>query len=60
MDAVLLALPIELNYPVSRAAAGAGKHVLCEKPVGQNREELQGAVGLAEEFGGYIHGGRGQ
>ncbi len=51
VDAVLLALPIELNYPVSRAAAKAGKHVLCEKPVGQSRQEAQGAMGLASEFG---------
>jgi predicted dehydrogenase len=51
VDAVLLALPIELNYPVSRAAAAAGKHVLCEKPVGQSQQEAQGAVGLPAEFG---------
>jgi predicted dehydrogenase len=51
VDAVLLALPIELNYPVSRAAAAAGKHVLCEKPVGQNMDEARGAVGLPAEFG---------
>lgn len=51
VDAVLLALPIQLNYPVSRAAAAAGKHVLCEKPVGQSMEEAHGAIGLAKEFG---------
>ncbi len=51
VDAVLIALPIELNYPVSRAAAEAGKHVLCEKPVGQSMEEARGAAGLAAEFG---------
>jgi len=51
VDAVLICLPIELNYPVSRAAAAAGKHVLCEKPIGQSMEEARAAVGLSAEFG---------
>ena len=51
VDAVLICLPIELNYPVSRAAAAAGKHVLCEKPIGQSRDEARAAVSLSAEFG---------
>ncbi|MFC1544716.1 Gfo/Idh/MocA family protein [Gemmatimonadota bacterium] len=49
VDAVLLALPIELNFPASLAAASAGKHVLCEKPVGQSRDEARRAERLAAE-----------
>jgi predicted dehydrogenase len=48
VDAVLICLPIELNYQVSRAAISAGKHVLCEKPIGQSNEEAQAALGLGE------------
>lgn len=51
VDAVLLALPIELNYPLSLAAARAGKHVLCEKPLGQNAEEARKAVSLSSDHG---------
>jgi predicted dehydrogenase len=29
----------------------AGKHVLCEKPLGMNAEEVRGAMGVAEEAG---------
>lgn len=51
VDAVLICLPIELNYPVSRAAAAAGKHVLCEKPIGQSMEETRAAVEIPAEYG---------
>jgi predicted dehydrogenase len=39
VDAVLISLPIELNYPVSKAAVEEGKHVICEKPSGANDAE---------------------
>ncbi|MFH1069461.1 MAG: Gfo/Idh/MocA family oxidoreductase [Candidatus Glassbacteria bacterium] len=51
VEAVLVCLPIELNFPASLAAARAGKHVLCEKPVGQSLEETHQAVELASRFG---------
>ena len=51
VEAVLICLPIELNYPVSRAAAAAGKHVLCEKPIGQSKEEARAAVNIPAEYG---------
>jgi len=51
VDAVLICLPIELNYEVSRGAAAEGKHVLCEKPMGQNNEEARAAAGLGEKYG---------
>jgi len=48
VDAVLISLPIELNYPVSRAAAEAGKHVICEKPPGADLDEGRTYVELVE------------
>lgn len=41
LDAVLLALPIPLNYPVSKACLDAGIAVLCEKPAGSNAIEAE-------------------
>ncbi len=51
VEAVLVCLPIELNCPVSEAAAAAGKHVLCEKPMGQSLEEVGRAVRFSERYG---------
>lgn len=39
VDAVLISLPIPLNYPVAREALAAGKDVLCEKPAGVDLAE---------------------
>ena len=47
VDAVLISLPIPLNYPVTRAALEAGKHVICEKPAGANEAEGRAFVELA-------------
>jgi len=47
VDAVLISLPIPLNYPVSRDALHAGKHVICEKPAGANLAEGRAFVDLA-------------
>ncbi len=41
LDAVLIALPIMLNYPVSKACLDAGIAVLCEKPAGANAAEAE-------------------
>ncbi|HEY8291658.1 MAG TPA: Gfo/Idh/MocA family oxidoreductase, partial [Thermomicrobiales bacterium] len=34
VEAVLISLPIPLNYQVTRECLAAGKHVICEKPTG--------------------------
>ncbi|CAN5828392.1 hypothetical protein BH20CHL2_BH20CHL2_09970 [soil metagenome] len=34
VDAVLISLPIPLNYSVTKDALDVGKHVICEKPTG--------------------------
>ncbi|MBA3416814.1 MAG: Gfo/Idh/MocA family oxidoreductase [Chloroflexia bacterium] len=47
VDAVLISLPIPLNYPVSKDALEAGKHVVCEKPAGKNLAEGRAFVELA-------------
>jgi predicted dehydrogenase len=47
VDAVLISLPIPLNYAVTREAVAAGKHVVCEKPSGANRAEGRAFVELA-------------
>lgn len=46
-DAVLISLPIHLNADAMRAAARAGKHIICEKPLAAN---LAQAEHLAEEL----------
>jgi predicted dehydrogenase len=46
IEAVDIALPIHLNYAVTQAALGAGKHVFVEKPMAAN-------LGEAEEMRGW-------
>ena len=49
VDTVLISLPISLNYPVTRDALEAGKHVICEKPSGANAEEMNAFVDLERQ-----------
>lgn len=51
LDAVLLASPAELHADQVVAFAGAGKHILCEKPLALNLEDADRAVAAAEEAG---------
>lgn len=44
VEAVLVSLPIHLNAQVMLEAARAGKHVICEKPVGSNLQQAQEVV----------------
>ncbi len=39
IDAVLISVPIPMNYPVTAEALSAGKQVICEKPVGVDLAE---------------------
>ncbi|MDZ4821302.1 MAG: Gfo/Idh/MocA family oxidoreductase [Planctomycetota bacterium] len=51
VDAVYIPLPNEMHLPYVDAAAKAGKHILCEKPLALNEEEAQRMVEVASNFG---------
>ncbi|WP_274649754.1 Gfo/Idh/MocA family protein [Paenibacillus humicola] len=48
VEAVIIAYPFELNYELTKAALGAGKHVLVEKPLAATLEEGRELVSLSE------------
>jgi predicted dehydrogenase len=50
VDAVYIPLPNHLHVPVSIQALEAGKHVLCEKPIGLSSAEGQQLVDVARRF----------
>ena len=41
VDAVIIATPNFTHLPIALAAAKHGKHIMCEKPLGINKEEVQ-------------------
>lgn len=51
IDAVYIASPNSLHYPMSRLFLENGKHVLCEKPAGISYAEVKELVRLSEERG---------
>jgi len=51
VDAVYISLPNALHVPWSLLALGAGKHVLCEKPLTRRPEEAEAAFDAAEARG---------
>jgi len=51
IDAIYNPLPNHLHLPWSRRAAEAGKHVLCEKPVGLNAAEAQELIAVRDRTG---------
>lgn len=60
LDIAVVATTHDALAPISTAALSAGKHVLCEKPLGRNPREAQQAVAAAEQSGrvlkvGYNH-----
>jgi predicted dehydrogenase len=50
VEAVLIALPIYLNYAVTRDALQAGKHVMVEKPLAANLDEARQMLLLDRTF----------
>lgn len=50
-DAVDLCLPNHLHLEFGVAAARAGKHILCEKPLGRTAEEAKALLAAASEAG---------
>jgi len=51
VQAVDICLPNYLHAPVAMAAAAAGKHVLCEKPMATSVADAQAMIGAAEKAG---------
>jgi predicted dehydrogenase len=49
VDAVVIATPNITHPPIAIAAAKAGKHVMCEKPLGLNLEDVLAMVRAAED-----------
>jgi len=57
LDAVDVCLPNHLHAPATVVALEAGKHVLCEKPLGRSRAEAQTMVDAAEKAGRVLMAG---
>jgi D-xylose 1-dehydrogenase (NADP+, D-xylono-1,5-lactone-forming) len=51
IDAVYISLPNALHLEWTRRALQAGRHVLCEKPLGRRRADVEAAFDLAEREG---------
>lgn len=51
VDALAIAVPNDLHAPIAIAAANAGKHVMCEKPLALSLIEADAMVAAAREAG---------
>jgi predicted dehydrogenase len=51
VDAVYIATPANLHYEEAFQAASAGKHILCEKPLGMSVDEAERMTAVAAEMG---------
>jgi predicted dehydrogenase len=51
IEAVYIPLPNHLHVPMSICAAEAGKHVLCEKPIGLNAEDARKIMAVRDRTG---------
>ncbi len=50
VEAVIILLPIPLNYPVTKKALMAGKHVMVEKPLAKNLAEAKKMLRLDRSY----------
>ena len=51
VDAVVIATPNDTHRPIAVAAAKAGKHVMCEKPLGLGAQEVREMYEAARDAG---------
>lgn len=51
IDVILVCTPPDIHADISTAAMRAGKHVLCEKPLGRTLEEAEKMLAVARETG---------
>jgi predicted dehydrogenase len=51
IDAVVIATPNDTHRPIAVAAAEAGKHVMCEKPLGLSAQEVRTMYESARDAG---------
>ncbi|ACL69878.1 Gfo/Idh/MocA family protein [Halothermothrix orenii] len=50
LDAFDIMVPIEINYETTEAVAEAGKPIICEKPLGATREQIEAARNLVDRY----------
>jgi predicted dehydrogenase len=51
LDAIVVATPDYLHYPMTMAALAAGMHVLCEKPLAMTAQQAKEVADKAEAMG---------
>ena len=57
VDVVIVSVPNKYMLPVVTEALKAGKHVLCEKPLGRNSSEAEQMIAVAQETDGVFQVG---
>jgi predicted dehydrogenase len=57
VDAVIIATSDDFHVPAATRALEAGKHVLCEKPLGVTVDEVEGLQGPSNGAGRILHVG---
>lgn len=57
VDAVIIAVPTELHYPIAKICLEKGKHVLVEKPITRKVEQAEELFKIAEEKNLALHVG---
>ncbi len=51
VDAVLILVPISMNYVISEDSAKAGKNIICEKPLAPNLDQARKFAGIPGKYG---------
>jgi predicted dehydrogenase len=51
LQALVVAAPDDLHYPITMAALDAGLHVFCEKPLASNTNQAKAMMDKAEQMG---------